>query len=94
MNAVRKNKAKTNPISQKAKMNVNLYVIEDYENKTAFQLQKNKPNKANFKRGTDALSGDLIVFPHPNLTVTSEFRKEQVKARTEGKNDKTISNKP
>jgi hypothetical protein len=26
-------------------MNVNLYVIENYENKTAFRLKKNKPNK-------------------------------------------------
>lgn len=31
------------------------------------------------KRGTDALSGDLIVFTHPNLTVTNEFREELVK---------------
>ncbi len=27
-----------------AKMNVNLYVLKDYENKTAFRPQKNKPN--------------------------------------------------
>ena len=26
------------------KMDVNLFVIEDYENETAFRLQKNKPN--------------------------------------------------
>jgi hypothetical protein len=25
-------------------MSANLYVIEDYENDTAFRLQKNKPN--------------------------------------------------
>jgi hypothetical protein len=25
-------------------MNVNLYVIEDYENETAFRLEQNKPN--------------------------------------------------
>ncbi len=30
------------------------------------------------KRGTDALSGELIVFPHPNRTVTSEFREDLV----------------
>jgi len=34
-------------------MKVNLYVIEDYENETAFRPQKNKPkqsqNKPNFK---------------------------------------------
>jgi hypothetical protein len=28
------------------------------------------------RRGTDALTGDLIVFPDPNQTVTSEFRDE------------------
>ncbi len=46
---------KTNPIqtqscpppadSKKPKMNVNLYVIEDYENETAFRLEQNKPNQ-------------------------------------------------
>ena len=44
---------KTNPIQtqflQKPKMNVNLYVIEDYENETAFRLQKNKPKQTQFK---------------------------------------------
>ena len=30
------------------------------------------------RRDKDALSGDLIVFTHPNLTVTSEFREELV----------------
>ena len=30
------------------------------------------------KRGKDALSGDLIVFTHPNLTVTNDFREELV----------------
>jgi len=29
-------------------MNVNLYVIEDYENKTAFRPKKTNTNKANF----------------------------------------------
>jgi hypothetical protein len=28
------------------------------------------------RRGTDALTGDLIVFTHPNQTVTGEFRDE------------------
>ncbi len=30
-------------------MNVNLYVIEDYENETAFRLQKNKPKQTQFQ---------------------------------------------
>ncbi len=29
-------------------MNVNLYVIEDYENETAHRPKKTNPNKANF----------------------------------------------
>ncbi len=43
---------KTKPIQtqflQRPKMNVNLYVIEDYENETAFRPKKTNPNKANF----------------------------------------------
>ncbi len=30
-----------------AKMNVNLYIIEDYENETAFRPKKTNPNKPN-----------------------------------------------
>ncbi len=47
---------KTNPIQTQSnpilsavgglQMNVNLYVIEDYENKTAFRPQKNKPKQS------------------------------------------------
>lgn len=36
------------------------------------------------KRGTDALTGDLIIFPDPNQTVTSDFRKELVNYVTSG----------
>ncbi len=31
-------------------MNVNVYVIEDYENETTFRPKKTNPNKPNFKR--------------------------------------------
>ncbi len=44
------NKPNSNPIKpnlQKAKMNVNLYVIEDYGNYTALRPQKTNPNKPN-----------------------------------------------
>jgi len=37
-------------------MNVNLYVIEDYENETAFRPQKNKPNQS------QSLVKDLIAL--------------------------------
>jgi hypothetical protein len=40
--AVQKNKPKTNPISEKPKINVSLYFIKEYENETAFRPQKNK----------------------------------------------------
>jgi len=32
-------------------MNVNLYVIEDYENETAFRPKKNKPKQTQFQIG-------------------------------------------
>ncbi len=44
------NKPNSNPIkpnSQKAKMNVNLYVIEDYRKKDDFVVRINKPNFRN-----------------------------------------------
>jgi hypothetical protein len=47
---VRKNKPNSNPIKpnlQKAKMNVNLYAIEDYRKNVAFAVRKNKPNLPN-----------------------------------------------
>jgi len=44
---------KTNPIQtqflQRPKMNVNVFVTKDYENETAFRLQKNKPNQTQFQ---------------------------------------------
>ncbi|MFH1883603.1 MAG: hypothetical protein ABIL62_12955 [Planctomycetota bacterium] len=44
--AVRINKPNSNPISVKPKMSANLYVIEDYENETAFRPKKTNPIKA------------------------------------------------
>ena len=38
---------------QKPKMNVNLYIIEDYENETAFRPQKNKPNSNPILKGSN-----------------------------------------
>ncbi|MFH1884068.1 MAG: hypothetical protein ABIL62_15330, partial [Planctomycetota bacterium] len=40
---VRKNKPNSNPISSKAKMSVNIYYTEDYENKWLRRVRKNKP---------------------------------------------------
>ncbi len=50
--AGQKNKPNSNPIkpnSRKAKMNVNLYVIEDYRKKDDFIVRINKPNLQNAK---------------------------------------------
>ncbi len=33
-------------------MNVNLYIIEDYENKTALRLEQNKPKQTQFQNPT------------------------------------------
>ncbi len=40
---VRINKPNSNPISKKPKMNVNLYVIEDYENERLCRPKKTNP---------------------------------------------------
>jgi len=40
---------KTNPISKMPKMNVNLYVIEDYENEPPSGLKKTNPIQTQFK---------------------------------------------
>ena len=49
--AVPENKPNSNPISERPKMNANVFVTKDYENKTAFRPQKNKPNQTQFQTG-------------------------------------------
>jgi hypothetical protein len=58
---VRINKPNSNPISVKPKMSANLYVIEDYENETAFRPKKTNPNKPNFFKGQNELK---IALPN------------------------------
>ncbi len=43
------------------KMNVNLYVIEDYENETALRPKKTNPNKPNFFKGQNRLPENLAT---------------------------------
>jgi len=38
----------------KVKMNVNLYVIKEYENISRWRLRKNKPNQTQFQRQKNA----------------------------------------
>ena len=50
-----KNKANSNPISERPKMNVNLSLTKDYRKKDDFSVRKNKPNsnpiKPNCRKG-------------------------------------------
>ncbi len=43
-------------------MNVNLYIIEDYENETAFRPKKTNPNKPNLRKAKIACQK---IRPHP-----------------------------
>ncbi len=60
---------KTNPILSAVgglQMNVNLYIIEDYENETAFRPKKTNPNKPNFFKGQNKLNiACQKIRPHP-----------------------------
>jgi len=47
-------------------MNANVYVIEDYENETAFRLKKTNPNKPNFFKGQNELNiACRKIWPQP-----------------------------
>jgi len=47
-------------------MNVNLYVIEDYENETAFRPKKTNPIKANFFKVQNELKiACRKIWPQP-----------------------------
>ncbi len=69
---VRINKPNSNPISPKPKMNVNLYVIEDYENETAFRPKKTNPNKANFFKAQNRLPENLATPGPGTLDLTKD----------------------
>ncbi len=43
-------------------MNVYLYVIKDYENKTAFRLEQNKPNQTQCRNNSRATSCPGCLF--------------------------------
>ncbi len=71
--AVRKNKANSKPISEKPKMNVNLYVIKEYENVLLRRRGENKPNQSQFQTRSEAEipTGELlgILRPGTNLNI-------------------------
>jgi hypothetical protein len=69
--AVQKNKPNSNPISSKAKMNVNLYVIKDYENKPRLrapgkQTQSNPISKQLQSFESAKMAQQINVLKHQN----------------------------
>jgi len=60
---------KTNPIPVKPKMNANAFSQKDYENKTAFRLQKNKPNQS------QSLVKDLIALVNARMFISKTVKK-------------------
>jgi hypothetical protein len=61
---------KTNPISSKAKMNVNIYNTKIYQNETAFSRVKNKPNSNPIKPNLRKAKMDV------NLYFIEDYRKK------------------
>ncbi len=56
-------------------MSANVYVIEDYENETAFRPKKTNPNKPNFFKGQN----ELRAYPN-NRVVLRPSEKFEAKA--------------
>jgi len=71
-------KPKTNPISKKPEMNVNIYYKREYSNKIAFWRNQNKPNSnlvlsgvewANFRKAKNGLKiACQKIRPHPKIS--------------------------
>jgi len=58
---------------RKAKMNENLFAAKDYENETAFRLQKYKPKQSQFQTGhllVNRMKPKLLDF-HPKNSLTA-----------------------
>jgi len=75
-----KNKPNSNPIYSKAKMNANDFSQKDYENKTAFRLEQNKPKKSQgIKRVRNIFRGFILTIltqpSHINITTPIVDRK-------------------
>jgi len=80
---------KTNPISSKAKMNLNSLITTDYENKWQRRVRKNKPNSNPIKPN----------FRKAKMTVNSLITKDYIKyddfvVRKNKPNSNPISSKP
>ena len=55
-----------------AKMNVNIYFIEDYENETAFRPKKTNPKQSQFPKGQNERKiAYRKIRPHPDTASTA-----------------------
>ncbi len=57
-------------------MNVNLYFIENYENKTALSSQKTNPNKPNFKPGDGFSPQVRLGTPYGGVPGTAYYKRD------------------
>ncbi len=72
---VRINKPNSKPISEKPKMNVNLYVIEDYREMMISQSQKTNPIKPNCRKAMFCGQGEcisLLIDRHCDRDILSQ----------------------
>ncbi len=74
------------PNLRKAKMNVSLYIIEDYRKKDDFAVQKNKPNSNPIPERpkmnanvfvTKDYENEATLMPQKNKANQSQFKKSQ-----------------
>jgi hypothetical protein len=55
-------------------MNANAFSQKDYENETAFNPQKNKPNQSQFPKVQNELKiACQKIWPHPKMEKTENF---------------------
>jgi len=82
MNDANKNKPNSNPISSKAKMNVNSLITKDYRKKDDFAVRKNKPN-------SNPISSKAKM--NVNSLITKDYRKKDDFAVQKNKANQTRS---
>ncbi len=60
-------------------MNVNLYVIEDYKNETAFRLRKNKPNSNPISERPKMSANVYVIEDYENEPLSGPKKQTQTK---------------
>ncbi len=94
-----KNKPNSNPISKRPKMNANVFATKDYENKTAFRPQKNKPKQTQWiKRIRSIFRRFILTFltqaPHINIQTPIFSSKTRISPQNQKKNLKNYNFPP